>query len=66
MATFTLQTKNTPSLSNLSENTATLTNLNRSDIANLWASTVLPWQLALIWQFDTPIIDRVFTLQTEH
>ena len=66
MTNWDNQSKNTSSFSNQSKNNSTFDNLGSSNLANLWASTVLPWQLALPWQYDTDVIDTVFTNQEKN
>jgi len=53
-------------LTPITKNTASFTNIGNSAAANLWASTVLPWQLALPWQYDTVVIDQIYANQTKN
>lgn len=45
---------------NQAKNSSVFANEGNSDVANLWASSVFPWQLSLPWQYDTSVIDRIF------
>lgn len=56
MSTFTNQSKNSTSFSDL---------IKGNEQASLWASNVLPWQLALPWQFIATSITS-FSNQTKN
>jgi hypothetical protein len=51
---------------NAAKSSTTFTTAQPSDLANLWASTVQPFQLTLPWQHDTPVRDTVYTNSPKH
>ncbi len=64
--TLTGQSRNNPTFTNQSRNPTTYSDVNPSGLASIWASTTLPWSLALPWQYSTPVKDTIYTNQTKN